>query len=330
MWPCGGLDLLPMLRLDVGWVLDVGWLLDVWKSLNSYILSRSSSRHSWVALHVSGWFQHAPIQSDVWSKAKRTQSTQVQTLRDKSNSQKHLNSTQTIYWLGKSDMSSQFKLIWTLPYDHLGLMLIEKIMKHGMEWGIYPVGKQTHLSRCAWLKSLPICHCLREFDSQINAHSKNLQALCNCLGVTKYNQVQVTNSYGFVRKHGTSEFFGQPSCSHQLWLFHRYTVIRRPQPTAGGARQRRDYRQQGSMEACSKNKTQQARDKKEARRSKRQEERCKTGPWCFGVQKATLGTTGRCSVLHCHAVWVWRSRSLRALAAAGESGGKSKKTASFL
>ena len=39
----------------------------------------------------------------------------------------------------------------------------------------------------------------------------------------------------------------------------------------------------------------------------------------LSVQKATLGSAGRCtkvcSVLHCHAFWVWRNRSFRALAA---------------
>jgi len=38
------------------------------------------------------------------------------------------------------------------------------------------------------------------------------------------------------------------------------------------------------IEACSKNRTQQARDKKQATRSKGQKERCKTGPWEQGAR----------------------------------------------
>jgi hypothetical protein len=92
-------------------------------------------------------------------------------------------------------------------------------------------------------------------------------------------------------------------CLSRLWTvktcqnhLHRnaHFIIRRPQPTAGGARQRRDYnnyKQQGPIEAWSMNTRQQARDKKPGRRSKGQEERCKREvawrrpkavPWWFG------------------------------------------------
>lgn len=62
--------------------------------------------------------------------------------------------------------------------------------------------------------------------------------------------------------------------------------IRRPQPTAEGAHQRRDYKQQGSIESDrSLQKEQDATGKRRKawKKKQRARKRCKMGPWCLGV-----------------------------------------------